>query len=209
MKKKPYSFDKAQDDALKDGPTPTPVRIDYELVDWVTEHMLTHPDEKPPSGKLSNMERLRREDAVRFANASMYLSGFETVSEEFQAKAQKFIDGEIDVEDLGPTPKPKAQATLEEIMSFTESPDFSENFQRAIANDRLKEQAFRQKIVDQVNASNALEGYTPDAHLVELQRRFIALEIGTAEMLESVREFAQQMQKLYPAPPPSLSEEDV
>lgn len=113
------------------------------------------------------------------------------------------------MEDLGPTPKPKAQRTLEEIMSFTESPEFSENFQRAIANDRLKEQAFRQKIVDQVNASNALEGYTPDAHLVELQRRFIALEIGTTEMLESVREFAEQMQKLYPAPPPSLTEPDV
>lgn len=142
------------------------------------------------------------------ANASMYLEGF-TPSPAAVARAEKFIAGEIDVEDLGPTSKPKAQPTLEEIMSFTESPEFSENFQRAIEKDRLKEQAFRQKIVDQVNASNALEGYTPDAHLVELQRRFITLEIGTAEMLESVREFAEQMQRLYPAPPPSLTEEDV
>lgn len=94
-------------------------------------------------------------------------------------------------------------------MSYFQSPEFSKDFQATIANDRLKEQAFRQKIIDRVNASNALEGYTPDAHLVELQRRFVALEIGTAEMLESAREFAVQMQKLYPAPPPSLTEEDV
>lgn len=160
---------------------------------------------KPP---LSPWEKIRREEAVAQANASLYLEGF-TPSPAAVAKAEKFVAGEIDVEDLGPTPKPKAQPTLEEIMSFTESPEFSENFQRAIANDRLKEQAFRQKIVDQVNASNALEGYTPDEHLAELQRRFIALEIGTAEMLESTREFAMQMQKLYPAPPPSLTQEDV
>lgn len=158
--------------------------------------------------KLSSWETFRRREAVAFANASLGLEGF-TISPAAVAKAEKFIAGEIDVKDLGPDPKRNTQHTLEEMLTYTDGPEFSGNFQRAIEESRLKEQAFRQKIVNQVNASNALEGYTPDAHLMELQRRFIALEIGSAEMLESVREFAEQMQKLYPAPPPSLTEEDV
>jgi hypothetical protein len=45
---------------------------------------------------LSPEERRKREDAVRFANASMCLSGF-TVSPEAQARSDRFIAGEIDL----------------------------------------------------------------------------------------------------------------
>jgi hypothetical protein len=45
---------------------------------------------------LSSEERRKREDAVRFANASMRLSGF-IVSPEEQAHSDRFIAGEIDL----------------------------------------------------------------------------------------------------------------
>lgn len=154
---------------------------------------------------LSAWETMKRRDAVAQANASLYLEGF-TPSAAAVARAEQFIAGEINVEDLGPTPK---QTPMEELMDYFQSPKFSKDFQATIANDRLKEQAFRQKIVERVNASNALEGYTPDEHLTELQRRYIALEINTSEMLESCREFAEKVVKLLPPAPPSMTEENI
>jgi len=147
---------------------------------------------------------MKRREAVAFADASLYLEGF-TPSAASVAKAEKFIAGEIDVEDLAPKPK----SPMEQLFSYFDSPEFHDDFQRTIANDRTKEQELRKNIVERVNASNALEGYTPDEHLAELQRQFIALEIGTAEILESCREFAEEMQKQYPPPPPSITEDNV
>ena len=46
--------------------------------------------------RLSAEERRQREDAVRFANASIGLEGFK-VSAEAQARADRFIAGEIDL----------------------------------------------------------------------------------------------------------------
>lgn len=154
--------------------------------------------------KLSSLETLERREAVDFANASVRLEGLEPSPEALE-RGEQFVRGEIEAKDL----VPKKPDPMSVMMDYFQSPKFREDFQKTIANDRLKEQTFRQKIVDQVNASNALEGYTPDEHLAELQRRFIALEIGTAEILESAREFAVKMQKLYPAPPPSLTEDNV
>jgi hypothetical protein len=45
---------------------------------------------------LSPQERRKREDAVRFATASIGLEGF-TMSVEAQARAQRYISGEIDL----------------------------------------------------------------------------------------------------------------
>ena len=45
---------------------------------------------------LSAEERRQREDAVRFANASMRLGGFQ-VSDEENARSDRFIAGEIDL----------------------------------------------------------------------------------------------------------------
>jgi Antitoxin VbhA len=45
---------------------------------------------------LSAEERRKREDAVRFANASVGLEGFR-VTPEAEARAQRFVSGEIDL----------------------------------------------------------------------------------------------------------------
>ena len=45
---------------------------------------------------LSPDERRKREDAVRFANASVGLEGFK-VSPEAEARAERFITGDIDL----------------------------------------------------------------------------------------------------------------
>ena len=45
---------------------------------------------------LSSAERRQREDAVRFANASIRLEGFKVSAEE-QARSDRFIAGEIDL----------------------------------------------------------------------------------------------------------------
>ena len=45
---------------------------------------------------LSPNERRKREEAVRFANASVGLEGFK-VSPEAEARAQRFINGDIDL----------------------------------------------------------------------------------------------------------------
>lgn len=45
---------------------------------------------------LSAEERRKREDAVRFANASVGLEGFH-VTPEAEARTQRFLDGEIDL----------------------------------------------------------------------------------------------------------------
>lgn len=45
---------------------------------------------------LSTAERRKREDAVRFANASVGLEGFR-VTPEAEARAQRFVSGEIDL----------------------------------------------------------------------------------------------------------------
>jgi hypothetical protein len=46
--------------------------------------------------RLSVEERRKREDAVRFANASIALEGFKVSAEE-QARSDRFITGEIDL----------------------------------------------------------------------------------------------------------------
>ncbi len=48
------------------------------------------------ASRLSAEERRKREDAVRFANASMSLEGFK-VSAADHARADRFIAGEIDL----------------------------------------------------------------------------------------------------------------
>lgn len=54
------------------------------------------------SNKLSTTETLNRRAAVEFADASVALEGFQP-SAEAAAKAQKFIGGELDVQDLAPS----------------------------------------------------------------------------------------------------------
>jgi len=52
------------------------------------------------SDSISATERLNRQDAVDFGFASVALEGF-TPSKEVQVKARRFVDGELDVNDLG------------------------------------------------------------------------------------------------------------
>lgn len=56
-----------------------------------------------PAPRISEAERLRREDALRFAQASVGLEGFE-VPEELQAQMQRYVAGEIDLETVMTTP---------------------------------------------------------------------------------------------------------
>lgn len=69
--------------------------IDVRLVDSQTQK-----DESQHSlgavPRLSSEERRRREDAVRFANASIWLEGF-SVSDEARVRADRFIAGEVDL----------------------------------------------------------------------------------------------------------------
>lgn len=50
----------------------------------------------PKKGRLSLDELRRRQDAVRFANASIGLEGY-TVSDEARQRADRFAAGEIDL----------------------------------------------------------------------------------------------------------------
>jgi hypothetical protein len=59
-----------------------------------------------------------------------------------------------------------------------------------VERDRLAGIEWRSKIVRQANANSALEGFTPDEQLLEMQRRFIAGELDTDTMLKMVRETA-------------------
>ena len=60
---------------------------------------------KSPTLKVENPaeERLKRKDAVDFARASLGLSGFK-ITTEHEACAQRFVDGEISLEDFVGTP---------------------------------------------------------------------------------------------------------
>ena len=138
--------------------------------------------------KLSDWETMRRRDAVDFADASLRLEGFET-SPESSRRAEQFVAGELELRQLVPS---NATPTASALPTPRQQGDAATS-DAGPAPDAERERARRQQMVDRVNASSALEGYTPDAHLEELQRRFVALEIGTAEMLESCREFALKM----------------
>ena len=79
---RPYNFNKAQKDALKDGPEPKPGKIDPEMVDWVEANMLTN-----------------REHQVRQMVANSRLEGIEP-SEKDKELHQAYIDGTATLEDL-------------------------------------------------------------------------------------------------------------
>lgn len=134
--------------------------------------------------KLSSWERMRRRDAVDFAHASLRLEGLQP-SPESLLQSERFVAGEIELHELAPSPP----GTVSGGVPGPQQADVPCSG-AAPAPDTERECVRRQQMVDRVNASSALEGYTPDAHLVDLQRRFVALEIGTGEMLESCREFA-------------------
>lgn len=147
--------------------------------------------------KLSSWETMERRRAADFANASLRLEGLEP-SPEALRRAEQFVAGEIEAhqlvasgvrKDASPPPAPQQQDDGAATGGGTSLPIAG----RVPGRDLEQERAERQKMVDRVNASGALEGYTPDVHLADLQRRFVALEIGTAEMLESCREFALKM----------------
>lgn len=130
--------------------------------------------------RLSSWETMRRRDAVDFAHASLRLEGLEP-SPESLLRSEQFVAGEIELHELA-----------------TRQPDAASGGCSGAgpAPDTERERVRRQQMVDRVNASSALEGYTPDAHLADLQRRFVALEIGTGEMLASCREFALKLATL-------------
>jgi hypothetical protein len=81
---------------------------------------------------------------------------------------------------------------IKAIFDQLESPDFDERFRQVIERDRLAGIEWRSKIVRQANANSALEGFTPDDEMLEMQRQFIAGELDTDTMLKMVRETAEK-----------------
>lgn len=75
------------------------VSPDEELckcIDAVVDQLHLGAEEEPSLGGLSATERWRREEAVKQANASLFLEGF-CRSKEAQDRARRFINGEIDL----------------------------------------------------------------------------------------------------------------
>jgi hypothetical protein len=81
---------------------------------------------------------------------------------------------------------------IERLFDQLNSPEFGERFRQVIEQDRLAGIEWRAKIVRQANANSALEGFTPDEQLLDMQRRFIAGELDTDTMLKMVRETAEK-----------------
>jgi hypothetical protein len=81
---------------------------------------------------------------------------------------------------------------IKKLFDQLNSPEFGERFRQVIERDRLAGIEWRSKIVRQANANSALEGFTPDEQLLEMQRRFIAGELDTDTMLKMVRETAEK-----------------
>ena len=65
-------------------------------IDAVVDQLRLGTEEEPSLGGLSATERWRREEAVKQANASLFLEGF-CPSKEAQDRARRFINGEIDL----------------------------------------------------------------------------------------------------------------
>jgi hypothetical protein len=78
------------------------------------------------------------------------------------------------------------------ILDHLSTSEFSQRVQEVIEQDRLAGIEWRRKIVNQANANAALEGFTPDAQMIDMQRRFVAGELDTDTMLNMVRETAQK-----------------
>ncbi|QOY94744.1 antitoxin VbhA family protein [Massilia sp. UMI-21] len=68
-------------------------------IDAVVDQLRLGAEEEPSLGGLSATERWRREEAVKQANASLFLEGF-CPSKEAQDRARHFINGEIDLPTL-------------------------------------------------------------------------------------------------------------
>lgn len=68
-------------------------------IDALVDQLHPKAGKDPILGRISALERCRREEAVRQANASMFLEGF-TVSEEAAELDRQFINGEIDLPTL-------------------------------------------------------------------------------------------------------------
>ena len=65
-------------------------------IDALVDQLHEKAEEESRLGGMSAAERWRREDAVRQANASMFLERF-TLSREAEERARRFINGKIDL----------------------------------------------------------------------------------------------------------------
>lgn len=81
---------------------------------------------------------------------------------------------------------------IKQLWDYLASPKFGEDFMKTVERDRLAGIEWRSKIVRQANANAALEGFTPDDEMLEMQRQFIAGELDTDTMLKMVREIAEK-----------------
>lgn len=75
------------------------------------------------------------------------------------------------------------------------SPKFCEDFMKTVKHDHLAGIEWRRKIVTRANVNAALEGFTPDAQMLDIQERFIAGELDTNTMLKMVSETAENAGK--------------
>jgi hypothetical protein len=71
-----------------------------------------------------------------------------------------------------------------------------------IERDRLASIEWRTHLVAQANANAALEGFTPDAQVRDMQQRFIAGELDIDGMLQLVRDLAEKAGTKLPDPTP-------
>jgi predicted transcriptional regulator len=81
--------------AAKDSHRPA-AQVLRELMRAYVERTPARP--APAAGLISDAERRRRQAAVDFAQASVGLEGFK-ISPEEEAHAQRYIDGDIDLEE--------------------------------------------------------------------------------------------------------------
>lgn len=65
---------------------------------------------------------------------------------------------------------------------------------------RQEAMRLRQEMVEQVNSNQRLEGYEPDEQLMQLQERFIAGELTTSEMIETLTAYARKVQNAPDTP---------
>lgn len=126
--KKPYSFDQAQKDALRNGPAPTLGKFHQASFDWVTAHMLGEPmktlEEQllgtesqaavsraveaavaradaaglPPAYE-PHFSMQRRREMVDQVNANQRLEGYEP-DEQLRQLQERFIAGELETKEM-------------------------------------------------------------------------------------------------------------
>ena len=78
------------------------------------------------------------------------------------------------------------------IGDYMQTPEFKTAFKRAVQEDAESSKAARRRMVEQVNANLALEGFEPDEADRINQSRFIDGTMSGDEMFQYARSYAEK-----------------